>query len=251
MRALLKAMALCGLVAAGSSVAMAQTRPADGVAQSGIYGFMQVWSVTGHPISGVVETVRTETLADGTHIQTKGKTVIYRDSEGRMRAENYIPVPVNKEISETPMMIEIYDPVAGFIYSLQPRAREGQRIPTHNHTGKPAQAQGSSGQSAVVQATRTPRPKPDVEQLGTQDFDGVEATGVRTTVIIPEGAQGNDRALTTVIERWQSQELGVIPLEKISDQRNGESERRITSLEQSEPDATLFEVPADYTIKDQ
>jgi hypothetical protein len=45
--------------------------------------------------------------------------------------------------------------------------------------------------------------------------------------------------------------MGVTLLEKRSDPRAGDRETRLTNLERSEPDATLFQVPAEYTIKDQ
>jgi hypothetical protein len=74
-------------------------------------------------------------------------------------------------------------------------------------------------------------------------------TGRRTTRTIPAGAEGNDQALTIVSESWISSDMGITLLEKTSDPRSGDSERRMTNLEQSEPDAALFQVPAEYTIK--
>ena len=67
----------------------------------------------------------------------------------------------------------------------------------------------------------------------------------------PAGAEGNDRPLTEVRETWRSADMGITLLEKTSDPQKGDSERRMTNLEQTEPDPALFQVPADYTIEDQ
>jgi hypothetical protein len=90
-----------------------------------------------------------------------------------------------------------------------------------------------------------------VEKLGTQKMEGILAMGTKIAITIPAGTNGNDRDITTVTETWKSSEMGITLLEKLTDPRYGDSERRITNLELSEPDAALFEVPADYTIQDR
>jgi hypothetical protein len=40
-------------------------------------------------------------------------------------------------------------------------------------------------------------------------------------------------------------------LTKRTDPRSGESTMRVTNIQRSEPDPSLFEVPSDYTIKQQ
>jgi hypothetical protein len=94
-------------------------------------------------------------------------------------------------------------------------------------------------------------PKTVVEQLGTQWIEGLLAKGMRTTTTIPAGMEGNDRVLTVVSEIWVATDMGVTLLEKRSDPRSGDRETRLTNLEQSEPDAALFQVPSEYTIQDQ
>src|SRR5438874_11379809 len=70
-------------------------------------------SVTGCPLSAVVENETTQTLADGTHIQNTVKVLVYRDSLGRIRYESYAPTPAGKDAPESPNFIQILDPVAG------------------------------------------------------------------------------------------------------------------------------------------
>jgi hypothetical protein len=91
-----------------------------------------------------------------------------------------------------------------------------------------------------------------VEQksLGTQTIEGVEATGTQSIMTIPAGAIGNEQAIKIVSEQWYSPALQVVVLSKRSDPRTGEMVYRLTQLDRSEPAAALFQVPADYTVKD-
>jgi TonB family protein len=84
------------------------------------------------------------------------------------------------------------------------------------------------------------------ESLGTQSIGGVTAEGTRTTVTIPAGAIGNERAIQIVSERWYSQELQTVVMTKHSDPRFGETTYRLTNVSRAEPDHSLFEVPAGF-----
>ncbi|HKO98508.1 MAG TPA: energy transducer TonB [Pyrinomonadaceae bacterium] len=88
------------------------------------------------------------------------------------------------------------------------------------------------------------------ESLGKQNIGGVEAEGTRTTVTIPAGEIGNERAIEIVSERWFSPELQVIVMTKHSDPRFGENSYQLTNINRSEPGRELFEVPAGYTLKE-
>jgi hypothetical protein len=86
------------------------------------------------------------------------------------------------------------------------------------------------------------------ESLGAQSIEGVMAEGTRVTLTIPAGKIGNERPIVTVNERWYSQELQTVVLTKNSDPRMGETTYRLTNINRSEPDPSLFQVPADYTV---
>jgi hypothetical protein len=88
------------------------------------------------------------------------------------------------------------------------------------------------------------------EQLGTQTVEGVAAEGGRVTFTIPAGKIGNDRPIVSFNERWYSQELQTVVLSKNSDPRMGETTYRLTNIDRSEPDPSLFQVPADYTVEE-
>ena len=84
------------------------------------------------------------------------------------------------------------------------------------------------------------------EELGTRDFDGITAEGIRRTTIIPADSIGNERPIEIVYERWYSKELGVTVYSKNSDPRSGEQTYKLTNIVRSEPDPSLFSVPTDY-----
>jgi hypothetical protein len=88
------------------------------------------------------------------------------------------------------------------------------------------------------------------EDLGTQVIEGVVATGTRTTTTIAAGSIGNDLPILIVSEQWFSADLKVLVMTKHSDPRSGETTYRLTNIVQTEPARSLFEVPADYTLKD-
>ena len=78
----------------------------------------------------------------------------------------------------------------------------------------------------------------------------MEAEGTRTTITIPAGQIGNELPINIVSERWFSPELQVVVLSRQNDPRMGETVYRLTAISRSEQPASLFEVPADYTIKE-
>ena len=88
------------------------------------------------------------------------------------------------------------------------------------------------------------------ESLGTQTIEGVTAEGTRATITIPAGEIGNTLPIEIVDESWYSRELQLVVMTRHRDPRSGESTYRLTNLNRSEPDRSLFEVPADYTVRE-
>jgi len=86
------------------------------------------------------------------------------------------------------------------------------------------------------------------EELGEQNIEGVNAKGTRTITTIPAGAIGNERPIETVYEKWYSPELQMIVYSKHSDPRFGEQTYKLTNINRSEPDSSLFQVPSGYKV---
>jgi hypothetical protein len=207
-------------------------------------GLLRVSPSPGQPFSATVETLRTQTLAEGTRIQTRAKSLVYRDSAGRVAYYNYQPVGLDEAYPDSPNFIEIADKIAGFGYFVFPQR-------SHVATRYSLTPRVSSPPRSAPPKPSQPEPKFTSESLGTQDILGFSVTGERVTRTYPVGMEHNDRPITVVIETWSSPELGLVFLRKGSDPRTGDEEARVTSFEQSEPDPALFRLPTGYTFEDQ
>jgi|HubBroStandDraft_1064217.scaffolds.fasta_scaffold42501_3 hypothetical protein len=208
------------------------------------------------PFSGVQESSRTQTLADGTHIARKPMTEkIYRDAEERTRTERTFCMGLDGTPEAT--VIEIRDPVSGYSYILDEQNQVAHRFaiqvrqPSESaaRTANIAPAQRVS--SADVSNQEPARPTVTTESLGTQTMEGVLVEGKRTTRIIPEGLEGNDRPISVVTEAWRSPGLRIAVLIKTSDPRNGEMTTRLTDIELSNPILSLFQPPLGYKVVDE
>ena len=89
-----------------------------------------------------------------------------------------------------------------------------------------------------------------VETLGKQTVEGVSCEATRRTHTIPAGQIGNDRPIEIVTETCLSQELKTMLSSRTLDPMHGETTMRMTGLSRAEPAASLFEVPAGYTVRE-
>jgi TonB family protein len=104
--------------------------------------------------------------------------------------------------------------------------------------------------SSLASVRNIPKYNTNTEQLPKQMVEGVECEGTRAVTTMPAGAIGNERPIETVNETWFSQELKIMIMSKRSDPRFGETTYRVTNISRSEPDASLFQIPSEYTIVD-
>jgi hypothetical protein len=188
----------------------------------------------------------TQTLADGTKITHKYLAKVYRDSQGRTRYENFGTHAESGGAEDLPVSISIYDPVAGIGYNLKPGDHTAERYENRKPTSSPATR--TAGASASLAPARPPLPTR--EDLGTQVIEGLEAKGTRITRTIPEGAEGNDRPIEITTETWFSVKGNIVLLRITNDPRRGETKTYYTNLVLDEPPAELFQVPADYALKE-
>ena len=239
--------------------------------------------IKGAPYSAQAVTESTQTLVDGNRIVRKSSAAFYRDSDGRTRREQTLRSigPFASSGGDAPQVIFISDPVAGTNFNLDPHERVAVRMPPMRFKFQFKTAPPAPGEKP---ATFTPKPdhlerieveqsvaatkmavdagvmmgwqgtregKAKTEQLGKQLVEGVEAEGTRTTVTIPAGEIGNERAIEMVSERWFSPELQTVVMTRHSDPRFGETVYRLTNISREEPERSLFEVPSDYTVRQE
>ena len=209
----------------------------------GVPGFGRV--VTGAPYSGTEVLTIQEKFADGNSVNTTTSTPRARDSQGRTYVDETI-TPAAASGKAPYSRITITDPVAGYRYELN----SSTMIALQSRMPKPPPAPTSTPTPPTLPSTTT-RPNGatvTVSSLGTATVNGVLATGTQTTEVIPAGAIGNAQAITITRTAWVDTALS-LPVEiKSNDPRVGTSDMELTNISTGEPSASLFIVPAGYTI---
>jgi len=274
------------LVLAAASCAFAQekgnviyqTTGAVGAIASG--GFDRASGpVLGAPYSATITNESIQTLADGNRLVQTSTGTTARDSQGRTRQDTVLPAIGNLSAANAPHLIFIHDPVAQTSYTLNLTDKTAQKMPALPPlAGSTAGVAGATVSMRVVEGNGPALPPPDAmlttmaapapgvffekhlftseqdqgnsEDLGSQTMEGVIVNGVRTTHTIPAGQVGNDRPITIVTEVWTSPDLKTVVYSKRSDPRMGEQTFRLTNIVRTEPNPSLFTVPADFKIVD-
>lgn len=247
-------------------------------------------TVKGAPYSAQAISEHLQTLQDGNRIVHKTTASVFRDSEGRTRREQTINAVGAYTSSGTPRQtLFINDPVANVNYILEPDTKTARRIdfsrlPERRPFGR-SSAGGRAQRVEIVTGDKTTdgsatsvtiahsdaraevdakvrtevdakvRAEVDAknlktESLGKQTIEGVVAEGTRSTRTIPAGEIGNEQPINILSESWYSAELQTVVMSRHSDPRFGESSYRLTNINRSEPAASLFQVPSDYSIKE-
>jgi len=208
-------------------------------------------TVTGAPYSAQEVTEETQTLANGNVITRKIQANLYRDSSGRVRTERTVPsgrpVPGQTAAAQTGTrtMVTIHDPVAGVSNELDTTAKTVRQMTLPNFQGHNPNFQGRAGRGATGGASD---PNVVTTDLGMQTINGVQATGTRVTRTIPAGQIGNAQPIQVVTETWRSPDLQIPVMTKRVDPVHGNVTVQLTNITRAEPDPSLFQVPADYTV---
>lgn len=193
--------------------------------------------VTGVPYSALGTSETITMLADGNRIVRQNRVRMWRDSNGRTRAEyslSSIGGPLPLEMNSTVTIID--DPATRTRYMLQPAAKVAVAVPI-----TPCR---------VEDVERSSSPPPNVTRplnLGERELDGEKVSGSRIESTIPAGAIGNEQPITMSAEQWYGKELKVVVEATYVDPRTGETRYRLREIKRQEPDAKLFRVPKDYS----
>jgi hypothetical protein len=229
--------------------------------------------VTGAPYSADAVTETSRALADGNQISTTSTSQFYRDSAGRTRREITLAMigPL-ASAGDPPKMILINDPVAKVSYTLDPATHQAHKVPAMSPMVRSKMMMmgklgpgGDSGQQVIgaagvamagvagpvsIQAFKAQAADlaPTSESLGTSVIEGVTAEGTRTTRTIPQGKIGNAQPITIVNETWYAPDLQTTVMTKTTNPLESNVTFRLTNIQRVDQPASLFEVPADYTV---
>jgi hypothetical protein len=216
------------------------SRGPDGGTRTHVEG-IQVLPVTGKPFSGRDSIEWTRTLEDGSSVTTHLTALVARDSEGRIRRERVSFVPANSNQQSKPIEITIVDPAE--------HTRTICNMATHHCS--------VAKYSMPVKFTPVPAGPLDNgkrflarESLGSNTIDDLSVVGTRETVTINAGVIGNSQAVVTTREFWYSSDLEINLSVTRKDPREGTQVIQLVDLSRAEPDASLFQVPDDFTVVD-
>jgi hypothetical protein len=174
-------------------------------------------------------------------LATTNQERLYRDSAGRTRVERQLSQQYGDK-DRAPVFTEITDPVDGVLVVLDPAHRTAHRFALPHmeqsprlHTFSPNTARGTIE---------------SVKDLGENTMEGVTVSGELETWRTPAGTAGNDHEYTQSSESWYSTKLKLILLEKTHSMTD-DAAIRLTHFSQAEPNHSLFEIPAGYTVVDE
>ena len=204
-------------------------------------------TVTGAPFTASFSTQTTQTLVDGNQIQRSATGSIARDSQGRTRRDTTLPAigPWAAAGKPAPQFSFINDPVSGTQYTLDADRKVARKTSTAGHNGHEFGKRALDGPLAEERQKET-----TTTSLGTQTVNGVSAQGTRITRTIPAGEIGNQKPIVITIEKWYSPDLQETVMTKRSDPRMGETVFQLTNIQRTEPAATLFQVPAGFSVEE-
>src|SRR5215472_1120138 len=237
----------------------------NGFQDAGMIGLDGTWAplpttqlnpsvVTGKPLSATEERRTVQTLGDGTVLENADSNLFYRDSQGRTRVE---------KTAQGKTTIVITDPLAGFSATLDPATKTARKSAVYPQPVGRSMSIPDDGASDLKTLTLMQNLRLKVlslteaadraghttrEDLGTLDQYGVPTQGTRETLTIPAGKIGNNRDIHVVNERWYSGEIQMLVKSVNSDPRFGTTTYQLTNIVRVNPDISLFQIPADYTV---
>jgi hypothetical protein len=209
--------------------------------------------VKGAPFSATATSETTSTLQDGSVLHRTSQVTMYRDSQGRSRHEatftGFGPLTASGGPKK---MVMISDPVAGVRIMLDDEQKVAHQSVLHTKNATAANAQSAPAFGGKMQERMQQDEAAGLlkkESLGTQTINGLVAEGTRTTHTIPAGQIGNEKALQVVSERWYSADLQIVLKSTRTDPRFGTTTYTVTNVQRTEPAASLFTVPANFTVQ--
>jgi hypothetical protein len=269
---------LAGIVANAQAPLAGTIAMAGGPGKAGVVTMrvddMDVEPAKGAPFCATITTEHTQAFADGNRIHTTDSSSVCRDGEGRTRREASLNLLGAAAQNPAPKLVTIVDTVAGYRYMLDSESKiahrapigpspkmtvrdrgpgeKGEHVMLYQSMGTAGPGIAVGGNMAFKRTSRGPDdPAPTTENLGDQTIDGLHATGTRMTTTIPAGEMGNEQQILVTSERWYSSELKAAIMTKHTDPWAGELKTQFSNVNASEPDASLFRVPAEYKIVDE
>ena len=191
------------------------------------------YAVQGAPFTAMIESVWEGSSTAG---PGRESTKVVRDTAGRERFES--PSLEEAAVTGEPARVDIYDVVKETTIQLDPQ----RKIATVRHMDRMSRP---ITVDLSVNPIIPPHPAKGGDYLGMQSIAGQEAWGEHLvqTYHKPDG-----HTATTVRDLWLSTVYKIPLMQVREDVRLGRLTQQVTRFDAGEPDESLFEIPAGYTV---
>ena len=243
------AMILVALILFASILTAQTNNSKESASTSTLSGGIALRSVASAPFSADVVRQSTQLQSDGSRalVETHGK--MFRDGQGRTRTETELASGAG---SVTRHFTTIFDPVqrTSIVLNVEAKTAMIYHLP-------PAPALSEKQLKLIVAAQAAQARKNGLarsesgspEDLGTMTLEGFSVTGTRSAHPAKAGTTA-DKAQTAFTESWFSSELKVELLSITQLPQALTDTTRLINIVPGEPDPSLFQAPADYTVQD-
>jgi len=180
--------------------------------------------------------------------------LVARDSQGRVRFDRPVAryevetgPDAGKQVEQH--LIIICDPVSETLMQLDTLSKTATVKQSPPHGTQEAIQVRRGFCDSEIQLINTPTRQ--AVDLGHQIIEGVDARGIRITIQPLGVASSGVSPGETVQEKWCSDELSAVVLKPTENVKSGsKSSDAMEKLQRQEPDPSLFQIPADYTVAD-
>lgn len=225
----------CAVLAVGAGAQM-QHAPDGGTRE--MIQSIDVPTKAGAPFRAQVVTAWKRRLEDGTETTIYNRRTIARDSQGRVFQERRFFAPDGNTRATMVSEMDYLDPMMKTVTVCTTRMRQCMVYPRSFAQNEAPQLPATQTLANGVKITR--------ESLGTNTMDGLQVTGMREITISPRFGDKEP----TIKEFWFSQRLGMNLMVKRFEPRGGAEDFNVETIDQTEPDAALFQVPKGYQVVD-
>jgi len=221
--------------------------------------FQNIALVAGNPfLAEYSTTVNSTMVTTGPTTTHTGLASAARDSAGRVRVVRSAGKYKVKSADGTETEIErlniwICDPATATFTVLDTGNKTATVTPPRANILRLIRPASNPGESFCTRlfTQRENRPNSQTQDLGHQLISGFDAVGIRIQ-FAPLSVAGTAPASSSYSELWCSDELGaVLQQSSGSESKSGrgfKNQSTMLDIQRTEPDATLFQIPADFTL---
>ncbi|WP_263419418.1 hypothetical protein [Terriglobus albidus] len=226
-----------------TAVSAQQPMPPDYRGPQTLIPGIYVTPIPNVPFSANVEIVSHVKLDNGTETIRTTTAKVARLSSGKIRNEQRQMLPATVKVEPALLSAHIYDPQTRKSTFLNPATHIAREI-ILSQPPRPAP-------NSVPQSAPSNNPNYREENLGTQEMDGLQLTGIRKVRTIPAQLSTTGKEVAITDEYWYSPVLQIYMLISHKDPRSGEQIVAVRNVDRHEPLQDLFEVPTGYKEVDE